>query len=282
MVAALVSERTSEIRAEIDATGTAWPVVEYTDIAAGDGLDGAWSRLRRRGCVVVRGHFEHEQALGWDRQIVDYVGSNAFFDTYRGPGDDFFDTLDSKPEIYPIYWSPAQMQARQSERMANVQTFLNSLWNNESDGKEWFEPDRNVMYPDRIRRRPEGTTSGGLATHIDAGTFDLWMKPEFQRAFRHVFDGSIEQFSPWDAAHRTDGSQYPSYDHDVGLPNVSGMDGAVGHGTRPRCAPHRSNPRSDRLSVVATSAERRGRRRHVWPRRRSSLPRLGTLACTAA
>ena len=210
VIAALVAERTSEIRAEIDATGTAWPVVEYADIAAGEVPAATWSRLRRRGCLVVRGHFEHDQALGWDRQIVDYVGTNAFFDTYRGPGDDFFTTLDSKPEIYPIYWSPAQMQARQSERMANVQAFLNSLWNNESSGKEWFEPDRNVLYPDRIRRRPEGTTSGGLGAHIDAGTFDLWMKPEFQRAFRHVFDGSIEQFSPWDAAHRTDGSQYPS------------------------------------------------------------------------
>ena len=160
--------------------------------------------------MVVRGHFDREQALGWDRQIVDYVDSNDFFEKYRGPGDDFFGTVDSKPEIYPIYWSHAQMQARQSERMANVQKFLNSLWHNTSGGTEWFEPDRNVLYPDRIRRRPEGANSKGLGTHIDAGTFDLWMKVEYQQAFRHVFDGSIEQFDPWSAAHRTSGSQYAS------------------------------------------------------------------------
>ena len=73
-----------------------------------------------------------------------------------------------------------------------------------------FEPDRNVLYPDRIRRRPEGANSKGLGTHIDAGTFDLWMKAEYQQAFGHVFDGSIEQFDPWSAAHRTSGSQYAS------------------------------------------------------------------------
>ena len=74
----------------------------------------------------MRGHFPREQALGWDRDIVDYVESNRFFENYRGPGDDFFGSVGSKPEIYPIYWSPAQMQARQSDRMARVQAFLNA------------------------------------------------------------------------------------------------------------------------------------------------------------
>ncbi len=74
----------------------------------------------------------------------------------------------------------------------------------------------------------------------------------------------------------------PELDHDLGLPNVPRMDGAVRHGTRPRSAPHRSDPRSDRLPVVAASPERRGGRRHVWPRCRPSVPRLRTLACAIA
>ena len=49
--------------------------------------------LHRRGCLVVRGHFEREQALAWDRGIVDYVESNRFFENYRGPGDDFFGSV---------------------------------------------------------------------------------------------------------------------------------------------------------------------------------------------
>jgi hypothetical protein len=188
---------------------TIWPVIEYADLAAGTVPAETLALLRKRGCLVVRGHFEREQALTWDRDIVDYVERNQFFENYRGPGDDFFGSVGSKPEIYPIYWSTAQMEARQSDRMAKVQAFLNGLWKNESDGVRWFDPDRDSLYPDRIRRRPPGTSSNGLGTHLDPGTLDLWMTEAYQKAFRHLFDGTVEQYDPWDAAHRTAGPQYP-------------------------------------------------------------------------
>ena len=159
-------------------------------------------------CLVVRGNFEREQALDWDRDIVEYVDGNRFFEQYRGPGDGFFDSVDSKPEIYPIYWSRAQLHARQSERMARVRAFLNAQWRHESGGVQWFDPSRDLLYPDRIRRRPPGTTSSGLKPHLDTGTLDLWMMDTYQRVFRHVFDGTIEQYDPWDASHRTTGGQF--------------------------------------------------------------------------
>ncbi|MBW8765719.1 MAG: DUF1479 domain-containing protein [Geodermatophilales bacterium] len=186
-----------------------WPVIDYADIEAGTVSAEQLATLRRRGCLVVRGHFPREQALGWDAGIVDYVESNRFFENYRGPGDDFFGSVGSKPEIYPIYWSPAQMEARQSDRMARVQGLLNSLWKSESDGVQWFDPNRDSLYPDRIRRRPPGADSGGLGTHLDPGTLDLWMTEAYQKAFRHLFDGTVEAYDPYDAAHRTAGPQYP-------------------------------------------------------------------------
>jgi hypothetical protein len=186
-----------------------WPVISYADIAAGTVPQAQLSLLKRRGCLVVRGHFERDQALRWDRDIVDYVEGNRFFENYRGPGDDFFGSVGSRPEIYPIYWSSAQMEARQSVRMANVQSFLNSQWKHDSEGRTWFDPDRDSLYPDRIRRRPEGADSAGLGTHLDPGTLDLWMTAAYQKAFRHLFDGSVEQYDPWDAAYRTAGAQYP-------------------------------------------------------------------------
>ena len=67
------------------------------------------------------------------------------------------------------------MEARQSDRMARVQSFLNHRWTYESDGMQWFDPDRDSLYPDRIRRRPPGASSGGLGAHLDPGTLDLWM-----------------------------------------------------------------------------------------------------------
>lgn len=204
-----VRERVEDVRAANERDRTAWPVISYGDIAAGTVSTDDVALLRRRGCLVVRGHFPREQALEWDQDIVEYVERNRFFEAYRGPGDDFFGSVGSKPEIYPIYWSPAQMQARQSDRMATVQAFLNQQWHSESDGTRWFDPDRDTLYPDRIRRRPPGTDSQGLNPHLDPGTLDLWMTSGYQRAFRHLFDGTVEDYDPWDAAYRTSGPQYP-------------------------------------------------------------------------
>ena len=204
-----VRDRVDEIVAAKERGEPVWPEIDYADIASGAVPAAALGQVRRRGCLVVRGHFPREQALAWDQGIVDYVESNRFFENYRGPGDDFFGSVGSRPEIYPIYWSPAQMQARQSDRMARVQAFLNGQWISESGGVRWFDPGRDSLYPDRIRRRPPGTDSKGLGTHLDPGTLDLWMTQDYQRAFRHLFDGTVEQYDPWDATYRTAGPQYP-------------------------------------------------------------------------
>lgn len=204
-----VADQVEELK-EMKARGeNPWPVVRYEDLLDDSKRDTLREQIRRRGCAVIKGHFPREQALEWDAQIVDYVEKNAFFENYRGPGDDFFGTVGSKPEIYPIYWSKPQMQARQSERMATVQAFLNSVWTSESDGQQWFDPNRDSLYPDRIRRRPPGADSAGLGAHLDPGTLDLWMTEEYQRHFAPLFDGRPEEYDPWDAAHRTSGPQYP-------------------------------------------------------------------------
>ena len=208
-IEARVGAEVADIAAAKARGETVWPVIDYADIAAGTVSAEQLAYLRRRGCLVVRGHFDRDAAVAWDRDIVDYVESNRFFENYQGPGDDFFGSVGSKPEIYPIYWSRAQMQARQSDRMATVQAVLNHQWRYESDGVQWFDPDRDSLYPDRIRRRPEGANSNGLGTHLDPGTLDLWMTQAYQQAFRHLFDGTVEQYDPWDASHRTAGPQYP-------------------------------------------------------------------------
>jgi hypothetical protein len=209
VIEARVRAEVEQVEAELSAGESIWPVIAYADIEGGNVGREQLAKLHRRGCLVVRGHFPREQALSWDSELVSYVESNHFFETYTGPADDFFASVGSKPEIYPIYWSTPQMQARQSDRMATVQSFLNSQWISNSEGSQWFDPDRDSLYPDRIRRRPEGANSAGLGTHLDPGTLDLWMTEAYQRAFRHLFDGTVEEYDPWDAAYRTAGPQYP-------------------------------------------------------------------------
>ena len=65
-----------------------WPVIDYADIAAGTVSADLLALLKRRGCAVIRGHFERDQAEQWDAAVVRYVESNRFFENYAGPADD--------------------------------------------------------------------------------------------------------------------------------------------------------------------------------------------------
>lgn len=204
-----IATRVAEINALKNKGESVWPEVPFADVKNGTITDAQREAVKRRGCAVIKGHFPREQALAWDRSMLDYLDLNKFDDVYKGPGDNFFGTLTaSRPEIYPIYWSQAQMQARQSEEMAQVQSFLNRLWTFESNGKQWFDPDVSVIYPDRIRRRPPGTTSKGLGAHTDSGALERWLLPAYQQVFARVFDGNVDKYDPWNAAHRTEVEEY--------------------------------------------------------------------------
>ncbi|WP_395676478.1 DUF1479 domain-containing protein [Enterobacter sp.] len=204
-----IATRVAEINALKNKGESVWPVIPFADVKNGQITDAQRDAVKRRGCAVIKGHFPREQTLAWDNSMLDYLDLNQFDDVYKGPGDNFFGTLTaSRPEIYPIYWSQAQMQARQSEEMAQVQSFLNRLWTFESNGKQWFNPDVSVIYPDRIRRRPPGTTSKGLGAHTDSGALERWLLPAYQQVFARVFDGNVEKYDPWNAAHRTEVEEY--------------------------------------------------------------------------
>jgi hypothetical protein len=186
-----------------------WPVVNFSDIAAGTVSDDLRSLIRRRGCAIVKGTFRRERAEAWDQELASYLDRNDFFGQYRNEDDGFFGTVENaKPSIFPIYWSTPQIEARQDDAMALTRQFLNSFWQHESLGRVWFDPNRDTHYPDRIRRRPPGTTSTGLSPHTDAGAVERWLTPQYQSVFRHVFDGHIESYDPWDGAYRSEALEY--------------------------------------------------------------------------
>ncbi|MEX0447352.1 DUF1479 domain-containing protein [Xenorhabdus sp. SGI246] len=191
--------------------GSAWPEIHWRDMAEGRITEEIIQKIKRRGCLVVRQNFPQNQAIAWDQSMLDYLNINKFERIYQGPKDNYFGSLKaSRPEIYPIYWSHAQMQARQSEEIALVQSFLNHLWKFESDGVKWFDPDVSMIYPDRIRRRPPGTTSKGLGAHTDSGALERWLQPDYQNVFRKIFTHQFTEYDPWDAAYRPNVHEFDS------------------------------------------------------------------------
>lgn len=188
-----------------------WPIVSFADVAAGTVPAETVEAIRRRGCAVIRGTFPRERARTWDAELVSYLDDNDFAGRYTFLDDGVFGGLAAaKPSIFPIYWSRPQMQAREDENMVAVRGFLNSFWRHESEGRVWFDPDRDTAYPDRVRRRAPGTDSNGLSAHTDAGSIERWLLPAYQQVFRHVFDGNPTAYDPWDGAYRTDVDEYDS------------------------------------------------------------------------
>jgi hypothetical protein len=196
-------------KADEEKFGSAWAEIQWSDLAKGNFPEGFHEKLKRRGCVVVRQTFERSEALEMDKSVLQYLDKNDFDSKYKGPGDNFFGTLTaSKPEIYPIYWSPSQMNARQSTQIATVQSYLNRLWKFKTEEGQWFDPDVSVIYPDRIRRRLPGTTSNGLGAHTDSGALERWLLPAYQKVFEKIFTNKFSEYDPWDASHRPEVNEY--------------------------------------------------------------------------
>jgi len=203
-VAGLFDALTDQMRAEVSAVqaegAAAWPTIDFVDVATGDIDDEARSRVLRRGCVVIRGTFDRSEAKRWDASITDYLSANRFDDVFAAA----YPEAETRSRIWGVYWSPAQVVARQHPNIEVARRFLNSFWQHESDGQIWFDPTRDVGYPDRLRRREPGAAAAGLPPHCDGVVSGGWRTGENTLIFRGLLAGHADRYDPWDAAHRTD------------------------------------------------------------------------------
>ena len=204
--------RVEEIVSEREAGRDVIPIVQYADIAAGQVSPELVKKIKARGACVVRETFSREQATTWDEEIADYVDKNNLDAKLANAAEDkYFGTLASaKPQIYGIYWSRPQVQARQSESLTNVRVFLNNLWRAESDGVRHFNPNETPAYADRIRRRPPGSASLGLSPHVDGGSIERWLDDNFRKVYRHVLAGNWRDYDAFAAAFRPEVREVPS------------------------------------------------------------------------
>jgi uncharacterized protein DUF1479 len=166
----------------------------------------------RRGAVVIRQVFPRKQAEAWDQELGEYITSNGYYEAKADPTlDQYFSTLASaRPQIFGIYWSRPQIMARQAKSLAATRAFLNGLWISGRDSEEYFDPQRECTYADRIRRREPGDTTLGLSPHMDAGSVERWLDPAYRRVYRHVFAGDWRAYDPFDGAYRTSVKEIPS------------------------------------------------------------------------
>jgi len=170
--------------------------------------------IRQRGCLVIRNVFDDARVDAWTAGLAEYLETNDYLEKLEKGGavDNYFSTLGSaKPQIYGVFWSRAQMEARTDPAMARAQTFLNRLWRFQAPDGPVFDPDLNLIYADRVRFRQPGDASLGLSAHVDAGSIDRWIDPAYRgTVYRHVFGGDLEKYDPFEAWGRTQIQEIPS------------------------------------------------------------------------
>lgn len=211
-VEAYIRKQVNEIKALRDAGKHPVPQIHADEIVNGTINAEQTALIRKRGCVVVHGVFNRTIAEQWNEQIGCYLAENRFEEALKNAAEDhYFGTLnEGKPQIYGVYWSKPQIEARQDARMKAVQCFLNGLWQTESGGKRHFDPDNIVSYADRLRRRPPRSKPLGLSPHVDSGTIERWLDDKFRYVYRHVFSGNWQSYNPFDGDGRTEVREIPS------------------------------------------------------------------------
>lgn len=185
------------------------PEVPFADIAAGTVTGETRNAIRRTGCAIVRGVYPETVANDWFAELGEYLDVNHYEEkeVEKRSLDKYFSSLKAgRPQVFNVYWSRPQVNARQGESLAATRTFLDRLWKYEGV----FDPDLQCAYADRVRRRQPGDTTLGLSPHMDAGTVERWIDPGYQAVYAPVFAGDWQGYDPFDGAHRLETREIPS------------------------------------------------------------------------
>ena len=179
------------------------PEINFKDLS--DNLSEFKNELKKRGCVIIRDVFDDTLMHQMNKDLESYIEENNYYEDQKKKADidKYFSDLQSgKPQIFGLYWSKTQVNIRQSNELDIVKKWLNKLWINEHDGETIFDPNHELVYADRVRRREPGDKTLGLSPHCDAGSVERWVDKGYQGVYENIFADNFTEYDPFNAAYR--------------------------------------------------------------------------------
>ena len=179
------------------------PEINFKDLS--DNLYEFKNELKKRGCVIVRDVFDDTLMHQMNKDLESYIEENNYYEDQKKKADidKYFSDLQSgKPQIFGLYWSKTQVNIRQSKELDVVKKWLNKLWINEHDGETIFDPNHELVYADRVRRRVPGDKTLGFSPHCDAGSVERWVDKGYQGVYENIFADNFTEYDPFNAAYR--------------------------------------------------------------------------------
>ena len=179
------------------------PEINFKDLS--DNLYEFKNELKKRGCVIIRDVFDDTLMHQMNKDLESYIEENNYYEDQKKKADidKYFSDLQSgKPQIFGLYWSKTQVNIRQSKELDVVKKWLNKLWINEHDGETIFDPNHELVYADRVRRREPGDKTLGLSPHCDAGSVERWVDKGYQGVYENIFADNFKEYDPFNSAYR--------------------------------------------------------------------------------
>jgi hypothetical protein len=179
------------------------PEVKFDDLKLN--LKDFTSEVKKRGCVVIRDVFDDDLITQMNNDLEQYIEENNYYEDQKKKADIdkyFSDLKSGKPQIFGLYWSKPQVNIRQSIELDTAKKWLNQLWTYKQNNESIFDPNHELVYADRVRRREPGDSTLGLSPHCDAGSVERWIDKGYQAVYEKIFADNFNEYDPFDAANR--------------------------------------------------------------------------------
>jgi len=187
------------------------PEVKFHDLNSN--LEELKLEVKKRGCVVIRDVFDDNLITQMNKDLEQYIEENNYYEDQKKKADIdkyFSDLKSAKPQIFGLYWSKTQVNIRQSNELDHVKKWLNKLWVNKHNDQTIFDPNNELVYADRVRRREPGDATLGLSPHCDAGSVERWIDKGYQSVYENIFAGNFKEYDPFNAAYRNETQEIES------------------------------------------------------------------------
>jgi len=187
------------------------PEVKFHDLNSN--LEELKLEVKKRGCVVIRDLFDDNLITQMNKDLEQYIEENNYYEDQKKKADIdkyFSDLKSGKPQIFGLYWSKTQVNIRQSNELDHVKKWLNKLWINKHNDQTIFDPNNELVYADRVRRREPGDATLGLSPHCDAGSVERWIDKGYQSVYENIFAGNFKEYDPFNAAYRNETQEIES------------------------------------------------------------------------
>lgn len=173
------------------------PEIEFRDIK--DASTEFSAEYKTRGAAIIRNVIPPVEAIEMKEELQKYIAANP--QTRGSPSDN--------PQVYDLFWSPAQIRARSHPYLLAAQRFLLSHW--QSKNHSMVSTAHPTIYADKLCMRSPKDGDFSFGPNLDRGGPERWNPTGYgSRVYESIWQGRWEDYNPWELSSRLSMNSEPN------------------------------------------------------------------------